>query len=221
MLPLKTIVAALTAAITTTATTTVAAPTSSPWRDFSGLGQIRMLHNAGDHEDLGCLTSAGGWTTDEARCGVFRAARTAEHAIRLHALRAGVCGVETATFRCGDGVREIIFGVYPLSTSLRLSGSFFSLLKLAYHLIIYPSTVCLIWSKTETNGALPQTWGEGVPVAGREVLRYSQYGVVATHGISPPAPDEEPLEIHFFTGIEKGKWAWMGWKPLGTEKEDY
>lgn len=126
MLPLKTIVAALTAAITTTtAAAAVAAPTSSSWRDFSGLGQIRMLHNAGDHEDLGCLTSAGRWTTDEARCGVFRAARAAEHAIRLHALRAGVCGVETATFRCGDGVREIIFGVYPLSTSLRLSGGFF------------------------------------------------------------------------------------------------
>ncbi|KAL2155747.1 hypothetical protein VTH82DRAFT_489 [Thermothelomyces myriococcoides] len=53
------------------------------------------------------------------------------------------------------------------------------------------------------------------PIPGHEVLRYSQYGVFATNAPdSPPALNAEPLAIHFYSGIEKGKWVWLGWESL-------
>lgn len=60
---------------------------------------------------------------------------------------------------------------------------------------------------------LRQTFGVGVPVDGREVLRYGQYGVFATDGISPPKPGEA-LDIHFWGSLDQGKYAWLGWKPF-------
>lgn len=60
-----------------------------------------------------------------------------------------------------------------------------------------------------------QTFGTQGPIPGREVLRYAQYGVLATNAPdSPPAKGDAPLEIHFYSGSEKGKYVWLGWKPL-------
>ncbi|KXX82950.1 hypothetical protein MMYC01_200417 [Madurella mycetomatis] len=136
-------------------------------RDFSGLGQIRTLYIRDDHEDLGCLTSQGRWTTDESQCGTFVAVRDA-HDFKLTALDGGKCGVDVATFKCGQGVQWDVFATFG------------------------------------TNG----------PIPGREVLRYSQYGVMATNGMSPPNFREPALDIHFYSGAEKGKYAWLAWKPL-------
>jgi hypothetical protein len=59
-----------------------------------------------------------------------------------------------------------------------------------------------------------------VPVDGKEVLRYGQYGVLATNAPdSPPSLNDEPLAIHFYSGAEKGKWVWLGWKALDEEHD--
>lgn len=59
-----------------------------------------------------------------------------------------------------------------------------------------------------------QTWGLEGPVKQREVLRYGQYGVVASSGNNPPALSDGALDVHFYTGAEKGKYVWLVWKPL-------
>ncbi|GAB1320986.1 hypothetical protein MFIFM68171_11196 [Madurella fahalii] len=136
-------------------------------RDFSGLGQIRTLYVVGNHEDLGCLTGEGKWTTDESQCGTFAAVRDGLN-FKLTALEAGKCGVDVATFKCGHVGKGGVFS----------------------------------------------TFGTSGPIPGKEVLRYGQYGVMATDGMSPPASREPALDIHFYSGAEKGKYAWLGWKSL-------
>jgi hypothetical protein len=60
-----------------------------------------------------------------------------------------------------------------------------------------------------------KTFGNGGPILGHPVLRYGQYGVMATNAQdSPPAVTDAPLAIHFYTGVEKGKWVWLTWKSL-------
>lgn len=67
-----------------------------------------------------------------------------------------------------------------------------------------------------------QTFGTHGPIPGREVLRYAQYGVLATDAPdSPPALGEAPLPVHFYSGIEKGKWVWLGWKALFEQGVEY
>ncbi|KAK4224243.1 hypothetical protein QBC38DRAFT_25008 [Podospora fimiseda] len=140
---------------------------------FSGLGQIRTLYIGRDHDDLGCLTSQGKWTTDEALCGTFYAYRLSTNAkgmstFRLAGVDVGICGIAPAgVFKCG-GVKDVDFG----------------------------------------------TWGNEGPVKHRDVLRYGQYGVVASYGNNPPAPEEGPLQVHFYSGAEKGKYVWLVWKSL-------
>lgn len=64
-----------------------------------------------------------------------------------------------------------------------------------------------------------QTWGDEGPIPGVGVLRYGQYGVFATNAPdSPPSLGESPLDVHFYSGIEKGKWVWLGWKQLGEHE---
>lgn len=47
------------------------------------------------------------------------------------------------------------------------------------------------------------------------MLRYGEYGVVATNAEdSPPSLKDEALDVHFYTGSEKGKWVWLAWKSL-------
>ena len=53
------------------------------------------------------------------------------------------------------------------------------------------------------------------------MLRYAQYGVLATDATdSPPSLKDGPLEIHFYSGSEKGKWVWLGWKPVGEDEPE-
>lgn len=100
---LKGLLLTLAAALTLTVPVTAA-------RDFSGLGQIRTLYITDDHEDLGCLTSQGRWTADESQCGTFVAVRDA-HDFKLAAVDGGKCGVDVATFKCGQGAKWDVFGV--------------------------------------------------------------------------------------------------------------
>jgi hypothetical protein len=144
-------------------------------KDFTGFGQLRTLHIGSDHSDLGCVTSAGKWTTDESQCGVFSAEQLANGQFQLFAPQeAGGCGIEVATFKCGREVKGGVFG----------------------------------------------TFGTAGPIPGREVLRYAQYGVLATNAPdSPPSPKDAPLDMHFYSGSEKGKWVWLGWKPFYEHEE--
>ncbi|EAQ88806.1 hypothetical protein CHGG_05425 [Chaetomium globosum CBS 148.51] len=143
---------------------------SSSSKDFTGLGQLRTLYIGADHDDLGCVTSSGQWTTDEAQCGFFSVEPLPNGQFQLFAPQAsGGCGIDVATFRCGRGVKGATFG----------------------------------------------TFGNSGPIPGRQVLRYAQYGVLATNAPdSPPSPEDAPLDMHFYSGSEKGKWVWLGWKPL-------
>ncbi|KAK4039490.1 hypothetical protein C8A01DRAFT_47057 [Parachaetomium inaequale] len=161
-------------ALLLTLTAALAAPTSTPTKDFSGYGQLRTLYIHDDHEDLGCLTAVGKWTADESQCGIFVAEQLPAPPqvlsnFQLSAPGIGNCGIEVATFKCGEDVKPVTFG----------------------------------------------TWGTKGPVPGRDVLRYSQYGVFATNAAdSPPALKDEALDIHFYSGAEKGKWVWLGWEFL-------
>jgi hypothetical protein len=79
-------------------------------KDFTGLGQIRTLYIERDHNDLGCLTSAGKWTVDEAQCGTFSTEQISDSTFHLSAPE-GPCGIDVATFKCGSDVQAAIFGV--------------------------------------------------------------------------------------------------------------
>jgi hypothetical protein len=84
-------------------------------KDFTGLGQIRTVYIGSNHEDLGCLTATGQWTVDESQCGTFVTAPVAENSynnqFHLSSTKAGACGIDVATFKCGGGVKWSIFGV--------------------------------------------------------------------------------------------------------------
>ncbi|KAL2195399.1 hypothetical protein P885DRAFT_79339 [Corynascus similis CBS 632.67] len=171
MRSLNTLLLALTALLPLSAAAAVAKRPA-----FTGPGQLRTFYIRGDHEDLGCVTSEGKWTVDESQCGVFVTERLDSNQFHLRALKAGQCGIDVATFKCGGGVKEAVFG----------------------------------------------TWGTSGPVSGTEVLRYSQYGIMATDAPdSPPTRHQEPLAMHFYSGSEKGKYVWLGWKALsGNHVED-
>ncbi|KAK3994282.1 hypothetical protein QBC44DRAFT_340977 [Cladorrhinum sp. PSN332] len=144
---------------------------------FSGLGQIRTVYIGRDRDDLGCLTSAGKWTTDEALCGVFYAYRLSSSAqgvstFRLAGVDIGICGIAPA-------------GVFNQNADVYVA----------------------------------QTWGPNGPVKQKEVLRYGQYGVVASNGNNPPGFGEGPSDIHFYSGAEKGKYVWLVWKSLEDEAD--
>ncbi|KAK4194690.1 hypothetical protein QBC40DRAFT_311252 [Triangularia verruculosa] len=94
----------------------------SPWstvaQDFSGRGQIRALHVRENHQDLGCLTSAGKWTTIETLCGDFDAQRVGNNnEFRLSSTGAGSCGIEGVFFKCGISVG--IFGTWGTEGPVR------------------------------------------------------------------------------------------------------
>ncbi|AEO69690.1 uncharacterized protein THITE_2053822 [Thermothielavioides terrestris NRRL 8126] len=142
-------------------------------QDFTGLGEIRTLYIWPDHPDLGCLTSAGQWTTNETLCGSFTTQWTSNLTFYLSATATGSCGIDGATFRCGD---PDIFG---------------------------------------TPG------GTGGPIPGHDILRYGQYGIMAADADdAPPAPQDPPLDIHFYTGSEKGKYVFLGWKHLDDDEDN-
>lgn len=89
-----------------------AAVASSSSKDFTGLGQLRTLYIGDDHDDLGCVTSSGKWTTDESQCGFFSVEPLPNGQFQLFAPQAaGGCGIDGATFKCGHGVKGATFGV--------------------------------------------------------------------------------------------------------------
>ncbi|KAK4244544.1 hypothetical protein C7999DRAFT_17202 [Corynascus novoguineensis] len=45
-------------------------------QSFTGNGQLRTLWDQGGHDDLGCLTEMGLWTSDNAFCGSFTGIRS-------------------------------------------------------------------------------------------------------------------------------------------------
>ncbi|KAK3301724.1 uncharacterized protein B0T15DRAFT_321892 [Chaetomium strumarium] len=196
MLRLRTLLLAVTSTLTLTTTATpVPAPVPAPvpvpvskngittrdqwdFPDWKGQGQVRTRYIQNPYPDLGCLTSAGQWTTNEALCGVFETSWINNYTFYLSSVpsngpsansKAGACGIDVNNFRCGGGVREAVFG----------------------------------------------TFGNGGPIEGHPTLRYAQYGVMATNAQdSPPSVTQAPVAIHFYTGVEKGKWVWLAWKAL-------
>ncbi|KAK3370500.1 hypothetical protein B0H63DRAFT_317514 [Podospora didyma] len=85
---------------------------------FNGTGQIRTLWAYGDHSDLGCLTSAGLWTTDESLCGKFDAKRTNESPVMFTlASVEGPCQIY-GKFSCAKGNEPYIFGLWPWGNSV-------------------------------------------------------------------------------------------------------
>ena len=92
------------------------AATAAAAADFSGRGQLRARWNAGDHADLGCLTTAGLWTGDESRCGTFVASPVPDSALftlTSTSAAGGPCQVVGARFSCSAGNRAYQFGVSP------------------------------------------------------------------------------------------------------------
>ncbi|KAK3326071.1 hypothetical protein B0H66DRAFT_146394 [Apodospora peruviana] len=89
---------------------------------FRGTGQIRTLWNDGNHDDLGCLTDTGLWTSDETLCGVFEAARHNISPSKLTAFTltsaAGPCQLHGARFTCEPGNEAYEFGTWPWPNSV-------------------------------------------------------------------------------------------------------
>ncbi|KAL2162955.1 hypothetical protein VTH06DRAFT_6791 [Thermothelomyces fergusii] len=81
---------------------------------FIGRGQLRTLWNEGDHEDLGCLTDTGLWTTNEALCGTFTGTALDVSTLRTFTLSTatGPCTILGAQFTCGQGNEPAWFGIY-------------------------------------------------------------------------------------------------------------
>ncbi|EAA32452.2 hypothetical protein GE21DRAFT_7498 [Neurospora crassa] len=87
-------------------------------KSFSGTGQIRTLWDGSSHDDLGCLTASGRWTTDENLCGTFIAVRKDGDSIgatqfTLTSKEAGPCEMSGTTFVCEKGLDGYSFGIWP------------------------------------------------------------------------------------------------------------
>lgn len=87
---------------------------------FIGKGQLRTLWDGGEHEDLGCLTDTGLWSSNEALCGTFTGTPLDGYNIKTFNLTtaAGPCGILGAQFNCGEGNQPSPFGVSPLPLSV-------------------------------------------------------------------------------------------------------
>ncbi|AEO69866.1 43c6182b-3385-4f49-8bb0-d6b8a1f08d67 [Thermothielavioides terrestris] len=82
-------------------------------RDFLNPGQLRCLWTEQDHADLGCLTSLGEWTTNEAECGTFVGSWNSNTTFFLSSPDSGSCGLDGSFFKCGrDGVKPFNFGTW-------------------------------------------------------------------------------------------------------------
>ncbi|KAK4164108.1 hypothetical protein QBC43DRAFT_289341 [Cladorrhinum sp. PSN259] len=86
---------------------------------FDGLGHIRTLYIGRDHDDLGCLTAAGKWTTDEEQCGLFfgktlsQSPKGGVSTFRLASLDTGMCGIApVGVFKCGGDAKAAEFGTW-------------------------------------------------------------------------------------------------------------
>ncbi|KAJ4415710.1 hypothetical protein N0V85_002585 [Neurospora sp. IMI 360204] len=100
------------------ASTSVASRSSNVTTSFSGTGQIRTLWDGASHDDLGCLTASGRWTTDENSCGTFVAVRKDGDSIgatqfTLASKEAGPCEMLGTTFVCEKGRGGYSFGIWP------------------------------------------------------------------------------------------------------------
>lgn len=113
LLPLTTLAVPTTNPIPITPLTslTTRQSTQSTAATFTGTGQLRALYISDDHTDLGCVTASGKWTVDEAKCGVFVAEDGGFGQFTLRSDAGGVCGIEVATLKCGEGVKGGLFGV--------------------------------------------------------------------------------------------------------------
>ncbi|KAK3297243.1 uncharacterized protein B0H64DRAFT_372631 [Chaetomium fimeti] len=106
--------------LTTTTTTTAHPTTPRSTTGFTGRGQLRTLWNEGDHADLGCLTPAGLWTTDNAHCGTFTGTALGTSSLPTFTLTsaAGPCRIYGGRFTCGGGDAGVEFGIWPFPNSI-------------------------------------------------------------------------------------------------------
>jgi len=81
-------------------------------RSFSGRGQLRATWRDGEHNDLGCVTDEGRWTTDDTRCGTFEASPVPETPTMFTLQSAaGFCKVFEGRFMCNQDADAYHFGV--------------------------------------------------------------------------------------------------------------
>ncbi|KAK4119676.1 hypothetical protein N657DRAFT_560086, partial [Parathielavia appendiculata] len=70
-------------------------------------------------------------------------------------------------------------------------------------------------SDAQAEWAVFGNWPTDPGIPGPGTLRWKQYGIFATDAPdSPPAPGDEPLPIHFYGGMDKGKYVFLEWKVL-------
>ena len=111
--PVPRLLAALLLATLTTAIPAGNSPTPRSTASFTGRGQIRTLWNQGDYADLGCLTAAGLWTTNNSLCGTFTGTALTTSSLPTFRLSssAGPCWIYGAQFKCEQGGAGYEFGV--------------------------------------------------------------------------------------------------------------
>ncbi|KAK6084335.1 hypothetical protein SCUP515_01449 [Seiridium cupressi] len=77
---------------------------------FNGTGQLRTLSSltADRGTDLGCLTNAGNWTTEDSLCGTFTGTRSGSVYTTLTSLD-GPCTIDDSKFTCGTDLTALQF----------------------------------------------------------------------------------------------------------------
>jgi hypothetical protein len=126
LLHLAPILLALTSTLTLTTANPIPLPNGITTRDdqwdfpdWKGQGQVRTRYINDPYPDLGCLTSSGQWTTNEALCGAFETSWLNNYTFYLNNKDDSACGIDVSTFKCVGGVSQGIFGVTsPSSLSL-------------------------------------------------------------------------------------------------------
>ena len=58
----------------------------------------------------------------------------------------------------------------------------------------------------------PKDWPNGIP--GIPVLRWGQYGLMASDEPSSPGLTGQPQVLHLVSYTEKGKRVWLTWKEI-------
>ncbi|KAH6850522.1 hypothetical protein B0I37DRAFT_371818 [Chaetomium sp. MPI-CAGE-AT-0009] len=114
---------------------------------------------------------------------------------------AGACYIYGGRFTCGGGAQGAEFGV-----------SVFSFLSFVSFRWVWFGLVWFAGGGVVLTSGGAQIWPFPNSVPGKDCLRYGQYGLMASSGQGgPPAVGDAPLEVHFVSYSEQGKYVWLTW----------
>ncbi|KAK1757169.1 hypothetical protein QBC47DRAFT_444068 [Echria macrotheca] len=71
---------------------------------------------------------------------------------------------------------------------------------------------CDAGNEAQPFGTWPENWPNGIP--GQKVLRWGQYGLMASSAAGPPSLADAPEAIHLASYNEPGKFVWLTWLGL-------